>query len=437
MEQITDPIAAQKDKKKTILSWSLYDFANSVFATTIMAGFAPSFFRSYWAAGALDSSEITFWWGAINSIASLIIVFIAPFLGTVADKMGGKKKFLFTFALLGILSTGLLFVVAAGQWIFALIMYGLGVLGFSGANIFYDSLLPAVASEKKIDYVSSLGFSLGYIGGGLLFVVNIAMYMFMPDVIGLRLSFITVAVWWAGFSIPIMLFVKEPKPVDLGITVGEAFKQGWRQVWITLKHIRKLKYVALFLLGYWLYIDGVDTIIRMAIDYGGSIFEEQGLDVTIYLMAALLVTQFVAFPGTLLFNKYAEKVGIKNGVLTAIGAYCVITLLGYFMGEVWHFFALAVMIGLFQGGIQALSRSLYSRLIPEKQAGEFYGFFNMLGKFAAVIGPVMMGAITVATGDIRNGILSLLVLFILGGLLLWKVDMEAGAKMAREYEPED
>jgi len=316
-------------------------------------------------------------------------------------------------------------------------MYGLGVLGFSGANIFYDSLLPAVASEKKIDYVSSLGFSLGYIGGGLLFVINIAMYMFMPDVIGLRLSFITVAVWWAGFSIPIMLFVKEPKPVDLGITVGEAFKQGWRQVWITIKHIRKLKYVALFLAGYWLYIDGVDTIIRMAIDYGESIFEEQGLDVTIYLMAALLVTQFVAFPGTLLFNKYAEKVGIKNGVLTAIGAYCVITLLGYFMGEVWHFFALAVMIGLFQGGIQALSRSLYSRLIPEKQAGEFYGFFNMLGKFAAVIGPVMMGAITVATGDIRNGILSLLVLFILGGLLLWKVDMEAGAKMAREYEPED
>jgi len=179
-----------------------------------------------------------------------------------------------------------------------------------------------------------------------------------------------------------MTFVKEPKPADPEITTLEAFKQGWRQVWITLKHIRKLKYVVLFLLGYWLYIDGVDTIIRMAIDYGESIFEEQGLDVTIYLMAALLVTQFVAFPGTLLFNKYAEKVGIKNGVLTAIGAYCVITLLGYFMGEVWHFFALAVMIGLFQGGIQALSRSLYSRLIPEKQAGEFYGFFNMLGKFA-------------------------------------------------------
>jgi UMF1 family MFS transporter len=437
MEQITDPVAAQRDTKKAILSWSFYDWANSVFATTVMAGFAPAFFRSYWAAGVLASDEITFYWGLVNSIASLIIVFIAPFLGTVADKMGRKKKFLFTFALLGILSTGLLYVVAEGFWLFALILYLLGVVGFSGANIFYDSLLPAVASEKKIDYVSSLGFSLGYIGGGLLFVVNIAMYMFMPGVIGLRLSFISVAIWWAGFSIPIMLFVKEPEATNLGISTGEAFKQGWKQVWTTLKHIKKLKYAALFLIGYWLYIDGVDTIIRMAIDYGGSIFEEQGLDVTMYLMVALLLVQFVAFPGTLLFNKYAEKIGIKNGVLTAIGAYCVITLLGFFMNQVWHFFVLAFLIGCFQGGIQALSRSLYSRLIPAKQAAEFYGFFNMLGKFAAVIGPVMMGAITVLTGDIRYGILSLLVLFILGGLILWKVDIEAGAKMAKEYNPEE
>ncbi len=358
---------------------------------------------------------------------------LAPFLGAIADKMSGKKKFLLTFALLGILTTGALNFVAAGLWQWAVLLYILGTIGFSGANIFYDALLPGVASEKRIDYVSSLGFSLGYIGGGLLFVLNVLWYM-MPETFGfadanvaIKFSFLSVAIWWAVFSIPIMIFVKEPKAEE-DMTFGRAITQGWKQLFDTFRDIKHLKYVGLFLLGYWFYIDGVDTIIRMAVAYGVELdFPGESL------IIALLMVQFVAFPGTLLFNLFAKKIGVKNGILVAIGAYGCITLLGVFMTEIWHFYALAFLIGCFQGGIQALSRSIYSRLIPKEKAAEFYGFFNMLGKFAAVIGPALMAIITKQTGNVRLGILSVLSLFIIGGVILWFVDMDKGEKMAKEF----
>ena len=418
----------QLDNKKTILSWSLYDWANSAFATTVMAGFFPLFFESYWASG----NAITIL-GFSNSIASVIVAILAPFLGAIADRMSGKKKFLLTFAILGILTTGALNFIAAGLWQWAVLLYILGTIGFSGANIFYDALLPSVASEKKIDYVSSLGFSLGYIGGGLLFVLNVAWYL-MPTVFGfadesaaIKASFLSVAIWWAVFSIPIMIFVKEPK-TEKNLTFGKAISDGWKQLIDTFRDIKHLKYVGLFLLGYWFYIDGVDTIIRMAVVYGVELgFPGESL------IIALLMVQFVAFPGTLLFNLFAKKIGVKNGILVAIIAYGCITLLGVFMSEEWHFYVLAFLIGCFQGGIQALSRSIYSRLIPKAKAAQFYGFFNMLGKFAAVIGPALMGYISYVTGNPRLGILSVLSLFIIGGVILKFVDIEKGEKMAEEF----
>jgi len=366
----------QLDNKKTILSWSLYDWANSAFATTVMAGFFPLFFEGYWASG--DAIYIL---GLSNSIASVIVALLAPVLGAIADKMSGKKKFLLTFAILGILTTGALNFVAVGLWEWAVLLYIMGTIGFSGANIFYDALLPSVASKKKIDYVSSLGFSLGYIGGGLLFVLNVLWYM-MPETFGfadanaaIKFSFMSVAIWWAVFSIPIMIFVKEPKAEE-GMTFGKAIREGLGQLRDTFRDIKHLKYVGLFLLGYWFYIDGVDTIIRMAVIYGTELgFPGESL------IIALLLVQFVAFPGTLLYNLFAKKVGVKKAILVAIVAYGCITLLGVFMTQQWHFFALAFLIGCFQGGIQALSRSIYSRLIPKHKAAQFYGFFNMLGKF--------------------------------------------------------
>lgn len=315
----------------------------------------------------------------------------------------------------------------------AVIFYVAASVGFSGGNIFYDSLLPSIADESKVNYASSLGYALGYIGGGLLFLLNVLMFKF-PETFGLsdsaaaiKLSFVSVAIWWALFSIPVMLFVREPQIYDR-VPLSKAVTLGWKQLRDTLRDIRHLKVVGLFLLAYWFYIDGVDTIVKMAVDYGMSLnFEESAL------ITALLIVQFVAFPAALIYNWIASRIGTKRAIEIAIMAYCFITLLGYFMQTEQHFFVLAILVGLFQGGIQALSRSLYTRLIPAEKAAEFFGFFNMLGKFAAVLGPMLMGSVTLLTGNARLGILSILILFAIGWYLLRKVDISEGERMAREF----
>jgi UMF1 family MFS transporter len=434
------------DQKKTIWSWAMYDWANSAFATTVMAGFFPIFFSQYWSAG-VSNIDTTARLGFANSIASLVVAILAPFLGAIADKGSAKKKFLFTFAFIGIVMTGGLFMVHQGDWQLAAFMYVVATIGFSGGNIFYDSLLPAVASEKKIDHVSSLGFAMGYIGGGLLFLVNVMMYL-KPEMFGIvdgtvaiKISFLSVAVWWALFSIPIFLVVKEPKTETESLGVFQTIKAGWLQLLTTFKEIRHLKVVGTFLLAYWFYIDGVDTIIRMAVSIGTALkFPSSSL------IVALLIVQFVAFGGSLLYGLLAKKIGAKQSLFVGIIAYAVITLIGFFMNQVWHFYALAVAVGLFQGGIQAISRSLYSRIIPANKSAEFYGFFNLLGKFAAVIGPSMMavvaliarnasdvtiGSMQLENMGIRYGVLSILLLFLVGGLLLRRVDIEEGKKQVK------
>ena len=420
------------NSKKSILAWSLYDWANSAFATTVMAGFFPVFFKEYWST--TDSVTLSTWYlGLGNSIASILVAVLAPFIGAIADRGTAKKKLLIFFAFLGIIATGGLWIVNQGHWQIAILFYIIASIGFMAGNIFYDSLLPAVASKDKFDYASSMGFSLGYIGGGLLFLINVLMYL-QPHYFGIpdgataiRLSFISVAVWWAVFSIPIILFVKEPKIHD-PIGICSAVKEGWGQLISTLTKIRELKVVGTFLMAYWLYIDGVDTIIRMAVDYGTSI----GFSAS-SLITALLLVQFVAFPATLIYSWFSSKIGIKNAIYIAIIGYTFITIFGAFVSKEWHFYVLAIMIACFQGGIQALSRSMYSRIIPKNQAAEFFGFYNMLGKFAAIIGPPMMGYIGLITGNPRLGILSIIILFISGGLLLTKVDLQEGERVSESY----
>jgi len=420
-----------KDSKRTIWSWALYDWANSAFATTVMAGFFPVFFKSYWA-DPTNLQQSTFYLGMANSIASIIVAALAPFLGAVADRGSTKKKFLTLFAFLGIIMTGSLWFVQMGFWQLAVVFYVTAAVGFSGGNIFYDSLITGVASEKKVDFVSSLGFSLGYIGGGLLFLVNVVMYL-KPELFGIpdgataiRIAFLSVAVWWAVFTIPLLLFVPEPQ-VESPLPLSKAFKGGWLQLRNTLRDIRQLKVVGIFLLAYWFYIDGVDTIVRMAVDYGASLgFPSESL------IVALLMVQFIAFPSALAYGWFGGKIGVKRALYVAIWAYAVITVFGFFMTTTLHFYILAGMVGLFQGGIQALSRSYYTRLIPANKSAEFFGFFNMLGKFAAVLGPFLMGSITVLTGSNRFGILSIIVLFAMGGFLLTKVDEEEGRRIAHE-----
>ena len=421
-----------KDQKKTIWAWSLYDWANSAFATTVMAGFFPVFFKEYWTAS-VDVQTSTYYLGLANSIASVVVAALAPFLGAIADKGSAKKRFLLFFAFIGIIMTGGFWLVEKGHWQLAILFYVTGSIGFSGGNIFYDSLLPGVASEKKVDYVSSLGFAIGYIGGGLLFLINVVMYL-KPDLFGIpdgetaiRIAFISVAVWWAVFSIPLFVLVKEPD-VENALGIGKAIGAGWRQLVATLKDIRHLKVVGLFLLAYWFYIDGVDTVIKMAVDYGSALgFPSSSL------IVALLMVQFIAFPAALLYNLFAKKTGVKRALLVAIVAYGCVTVLAFFMQQVWQFYALAATVGLFQGGIQALSRSYYTRLIPEGKSAEFFGFYNMIGKYAAVVGPFLMGAVTKLTGSNRFGILSIIVLFVVGFILLLRVNEEEGRSLAKEH----
>ena len=439
--------------RKAIWGWALYDWANSAFATTVMAGFFPIFFKQYWSHGA-DVTVSTARLGFGNSIASLIVALLAPILGAIADKGSAKKKFLIVFAYMGVLMTAALFLVQEGQWAWAIFIYAMGIIGFSGANIFYDALLPGIVGEKKIDYVSGLGFAMGYLGGGLLFLINVLMTL-MPQKFGLpdattavRFAFLSVALWWGLFTFFTIFWVPEEKGVaadrsDTGIVAA-----GFRQIAGTFKKIRHLKVVFLFLLAYWFYIDGIDTIIRMAVDYGLSLgFKSNDL------IVALLIVQFVGFPAALFFGKLGERWSARKSIYLAIAIYMGITVWGTMMTQKMEFYVMAVVIGLVQGGIQALSRSYYSRLIPKNKAAEYYGFYNMLGKFAVIFGPLLMGLVgliarrilmppaptaeqVAAVGQLasRWGIASLLILFLVGAILFYFVDEEKGRAQAALLE---
>lgn len=438
--------------RKGIWGWAMYDWANSAFATTVMAGFFPIFFKDYWSAGA-DVNVSTAQLGLANSIASLIVALMAPILGAIADKGSAKKKFLIFFAYLGALMTAGLFLVQQGDWAMAIFVYVMGIIGFSGANIFYDALLPSVADEKNIDRVSGLGFGMGYLGGGVLFALNVAMTL-MPETFGLsgagqavRISFLSVAIWWGAFTLFTIFWVEE-KQSDNKLGVMETIKAGFKQYLDTWKKIRHLQTVSIFLLAYWFYIDGVDTIIRMAVDYGMSIgFESNDL------IVALLITQFVGFPAAIIFGRLGERWGVRKSIYLAIFAYIIITFWGVLMTKPIEFYMLAIAIGCVQGGIQALSRSYYSRLIPKGQEGEFYGFYNMLGKFAAILGPLLIGVVgltikgtlgplastpeqQLAIGQIasRWGIGSVVLLFVVGAILFKFVDEEEGKREAAYIE---
>lgn len=409
--------------EKRTLAWALYDWGNSAYATTVMAGFFPVFFKQYWATG-MEVTQSTLRLSMANSIASLLIVLLAPLLGAIADQWSSRKRFLLTFAFLGVVMTALLPLVAKGEWQWALVCYVLATIGFSGSISFYDSLIVFVTTPERLDVVSALGYALGYLGGGLLFALNVWMVL-DPQQFGLadaaaavRLSFFLVAAWWLIFTLPLALWVHEPD--GRGGSALLAVRNGLRQLRNTFHEIRQLRTVFMFLLAYWCYIDGVDTIVRMAVDYGMSL----GFDSN-SLIVALLITQFIGFPAAIGFGHLGKRIGARRGIYLAIGAYVLIVIWASQMGSQVEFYGLAIAIGLVQGGIQSLSRSFYARLIPHDKSAEFFGFYNMLGKFAAVLGPVMVGWVGAVSGNPRLGILTLLLLFFVGALLLSRVGDEA------------
>ena len=425
-----DATKMDKDHKKVVRSWKMYDWANSAFATTIMAAVLPEFYSSV-AGATLDKTTATSYWGYSNTIAMLLIAVAAPLLGAISDHSGAKKRFLAGFACVGIVATGLLIGIGPGMWFFASLLYIFGRVGFGGGNIFYDSMLPHIAGPEEIDRVSAEGYAYGYLGGGILLAINLLMIL-KPDFFGIpgaewgsRISFLSVALWWALFSLPLFKNVSEPRVVIVKDESPNPLVAGYQRLQRTFKNIRRFKELAKFLVAFWLYNDGVGTIIIMAVIFGAEI----GIGRT-HLIGAILMVQFVGIPFTVLFGRLPKRVGTKKAILFALGIYTIITILGYFMQKPAHFWLLAFLVAMVQGGTQGLSRSMYASMAPASKSAEFFGFYNVSSKFAGIIGPTLFGVVGQLTGTSRLSIISIIIFFFAGAVILAKVNHEQGIKAA-------
>ncbi|MEN0060432.1 MAG: MFS transporter [Bdellovibrio sp.] len=419
----------EASEKKRILSWAFYDWANSAYSTTVMAGFFPLFFKNYWSDG-MDPITSTARLGTVISVSSLSIALLSPTLGVIADLRGFKKLFCLLFTVMGVLSCAWMGFIPAGDWVSAMWAYGLALIAFNASSVFYDSLLPYVASRKHMDYASSLGFSLGYLGGGVLFALNVLMYL-KPDLFGLadgvtaiKISFVMVAVWWLVFSFPLAKNVPEPVVETSSENILILTKRSLKTLQKTLRSLLHQKNLLYFMIAYWLYIDGVYTVMTMAVDYGISIgFEAKDL------IAALLITQFIGFPCAYYFGVVTKRWGAKAPILVCVGVYAVTVVAATFMSQAWHFYLLATVIGMVQGGVQSLSRSLFGRMIRKEESGEYFGLFNLVGRFASILGPLVVAFGVTVTGNSRMGMMGVLILFILGGLLLVRVKEPASSEL--------
>ncbi len=423
-------MSEQRDRayKKIVNAWCMYDWGSSAFSTTVEAAVLPVYFQQVVAAD-LGGNMATVYWGYANAIALFVAAVLAPILGSIADYTGGKKRLLAVLAAIGILTTTLMVLIDKGDWLLALGLFLIGTIGLSASYVFYDSLLPHVARADDIDYVSSKGYALGYVGGGILLAVNIVMIqvIWAGSTLGPRLSFLTVAVWWAIFTIPLLRHVPEPPANTAGIGEGvNPLAAGFRRLGQTFHEIRKYRQLFFFLIAFWLYNDGIGTIIKMATIYGAEI--DIGMS---DLIGALLLTQFVGIPFSLLFGKFSGKIGTKRAIMLGLGWYTLITIAAYFMSTPWQFWVLALMVGMVQGGTQALSRSLFGLMAPKARSAEFYGFYDISSKFAGIVGPALFALVGQLTGSSRLGIVALIVFFIGGILLLTRVDEKEGIRVAR------
>ncbi len=406
---------------KKSISWALYDWANSVFFTTVMAGFFPIFFKQYWntdTAVNLSTQRLS----TVLGISGFCLALVAPFLGALSDYRKVKKNFLFIFMLMGVTANAFLFLVPQGDWFFAACLYGLAFFCCSASCIFNDAMLVSVAEPKDYDKISSLGYSLGYLGGGVLFTINVLMYQkpewfgFQSGVEGVKYSFLTVSIWWFLFSLPTLINVPEPEAKPSSENLLQIFRKTISELKKTVKELFKQKNIFYFIVAYWFYIDGVSTIMSMAVDFGISIGFEAG-----DLIKALLLTQFVGFPAAYLTGYLASRFGTKVIINLCLLVYVFVVIGASYMKTSADFYIMATLIGLSQGGVQALSRSLFASLIPIEKSGEYFGFFNLLGKFAAVLGPFLVAFASIVFEQPQKTFLSLLILFGFGIYFLNKV----------------
>lgn len=430
----------EQKRKRAIWAWTMYDWANSAFATTIMAAVLPVYYTSV-AAANLPPNIATAYWGFTTSISALLAAIISPILGAMADFSGAKKRFLTIFMMLGVTGTALLYFVRTGDWLMASLFFILGNIGFAGSLVYYDALLPHVARPEELDQVSSRGYAMGYIGGGVLLAINLAMILLVPGFFPpeqeaeitqmmTRMAFLTVAVWWFIFTLPLLRHVSEPKRRILrGEEKFNPIQASFSRLATTFKEIRNYRDLSIFLLAFWVYANGIGTIITMATAYGNEI----GIGQTT-LIGTLLMVQFLAAPFAILFGRLAKRIGPKKAIYLSLSVYTLISIMGFFLQFEWQFWALGAMVATVQGGSQALSRSVMGRMIPKSKSAEFFGFFSVFEKFANIAGPFLFGVVSTLTGDSRLSIVSLIFFFAIGMLLLSRVNIERGMKVAEQEE---
>jgi MFS transporter, UMF1 family len=410
---------------RQVVAWALYDWGNSAFALSVLAVLFPLFLGLYWSAGD-DGAAVTARLTWATATASLIVSLLAPVLGAIADSGGYRKRFLFILAVVGAVTTASLSLVGEGAWPLALILFALASVGYYSANVFYDSLIIDVSEPQHYSLVSSLGFSLGYFGGASLLGLHVWMLKSPPafgfgDSIGVvKFAFVSVGAWWLIFLVPLMLVVREGKASTAG--TGGTVRAAYQALAETFRQIRQYRDVLVFLIAYWLYIGGLFAVIFMAVNYGQRLgFSETDL------VLALLITNFVGFPATLAYGFLGHYIGPKKAIYLGLAVYIGVAVYASLLKDVSQFYAMAITIGLVQGGVQGMSRSLYASLIPAEQAGEFFGFYNMLTKFAHVLGPVLIGIVGIFFANPRFILLAILPMFVLGAIALTRVRTVPGA----------
>jgi UMF1 family MFS transporter len=422
--------------RRELRAWAMYDWALSGLQTVIMTAVFPVYFLKV-AADDLSGSGGVQQLARANTIAMLIVAVLSPVLGAIADYSAAKKRFLALHTMIGALAAVAMFGIERGDLVLASSLYIMALVGATGCMVFYESLLPHIAARNEMDRVSTAGYALGYLGGGILVAVNLA-WIQKPDWFGIsgagmasRLAFVSVGVWWVLFSIPLFLRVPEP-PRQLESDEdpeGNPVRVAFQRLGETLRELRSYKQAFLMLLAFMIYNDGIQTIVKMATAYGTEI----GID-DAALIGAVVMVQFVGVPFAFLFGRVAAKIGTKPAILIGLVVYAAISVLGYFMQTATHFFMLAGLVGMVQGGTQALSRSLFASMIPPHKSGEFFGFYSVFDKFAGVLGPLFFTIAISATGSSRNAILSIIAFFIVGGLVLMRVDVRHGQQLAHERE---
>jgi UMF1 family MFS transporter len=419
--------------RRELRAWAMYDWANSAFVTTVMTAVFPIYYSRVASAG-LSPETASFRFGISTTIGLVIIALISPVLGTIADYTPVKKRMLGTFLGIGVTACILMYFIDRGDWLLASLLFVVANFAANGSFVFYDALLPHVARDEEMDRVSTAGYALGYIGGGLLLALNLA-WIQKPGWFGLpqgtlptRLAFVAVGIWWLAFSIPLFRHVPEP-PARLESDEEKghsALRVAIDRLKETFGELRQYRNAFLMLVAFFIYNDGIGTIIRMATIYGTEIGLEQSA-----LITAIMIVQFVGVPFAFLFGMLAGRLGAKRSIYAALVVYAGISVLGYFMRTATHFLILAILVGMVQGGAQALSRSLFASMIPRYKSGEFFGFFAVMEKFAGILGPAVFAVTIGLTGSSRNAILAIIVFFAVGGALLARVNVEEGQRVAR------